>query len=220
MAVTESKIRKAYMTHIMEHGNEPASIYAFAKSLKMAEKEFYDHFNSFEQIEKAIWKAYFVETLEQIQKEEVYSGYSIREKLLAFHYTLIEALKEDRSFLLKSYQKMAKPIASKTPKILDGAKSAFLAYAGELMMEGRETREVENRPVPQIMQRYPDMIWMATKSVIDFWMTDESKSFEKSDTMIEKVVNTMMDWIGKSPLDSLFDLGKFMYQNGKGLAMK
>lgn len=220
MATKEDKIRKAYITHILEHGEEPASIYKFAKTLKMTEKDFYEHYNSFAQIEKDIWKSYFVETIIEIQKEDIYQSYSIREKLLAFHYTLVERLKEDRSFLMKSYAAMPKPVSSKTSPVLKEAKIAFTNYASELMMEGRETREVEQRPVPQVMQRYPDMLWMATKSVIDFWMTDESKAFEKTDTMIEKVVNTSMDWIGRSPLDSLFDLGKFMYQNGKGMMGK
>jgi len=33
--------------------------------------------------------------------------------------------------------------------------------------------------------------------------------------MIEKTVNTAFDLLGRSPLDSLFDLGKFIFQNRK-----
>lgn len=215
MSATEKKITKAYIKHTLEHGHAPTSIYKFAKSIKMEEKEFYEFFNSFPQIEKAVWKSFIVDTLEQIQKEKVYIGYSMREKLLTFHYTLVENLLDERSYLLMSSAHMAKPITAKSQEMLSEAKKVFKDYAAELIMEGRETHEVEDRPVPQIMQRYPDMLWMGTKGVLEFWLSDESKAFEKTDTMIEKSVNTTMDLIGRSPLDSLFDLGKFMYQNGK-----
>lgn len=208
------KIREKFIAHVLEEGAEPSSIYAFAKKLKITEKEFYEHFNSFAQIEKDIWSSSFTDTIDSVQKEEVYGTYSIREKLLAFHFTLLENMKENRSYLLKSYDK-----AVKKEELLQGAKKVFLRYANELILEGRETREVENRPVPQIMQRYPDLLWMATKNILEFWMTDESKGFEKSDTMVEKGINTAMDWIGHSPLDSLFDLGKFMYQNGRKMSL-
>jgi hypothetical protein len=94
-------------------------------------------------------------------------------------------------------------------------KSSFYDYLSELLMEARETREVEQRPIPQLMQRYPDLFWAKTLFILDFWIKDTSKSFEKTDTMIEKTVNTAFDLLGRSPLDSLFDLGKFIFQNRK-----
>jgi ubiquinone biosynthesis protein COQ9 len=54
---------------------------------------------------------------------------------------------------------------------------------------------------------------MLALSIIDFWIKDDSKLFEKTDTLIEKSVNTTMDWMARTPLDSLFDLGKFLFQN-------
>ena len=41
----------------------------------------------------------------------------------------------------------------------------------------------------------------------------KSKSFEKTDAAIEKSVNLIMELMGKSALDSMFDLGKFLFQN-------
>jgi AcrR family transcriptional regulator len=90
-------------------------------------------------------------------------------------------------------------------------KDAFFDFAKDLLAEGRESREVEQRPF--LTKRYPDALWLQTLYVLDFWVKDVSKGFEQTDTAIEKSVNTAFDLIGRSPLDSVIDLAKFIYQN-------
>ena len=211
--MTKDKIKQAYIEHILEKGNQPESIYAFCKKLKIKEAAFYEEFTSFPQIESEIWKDFFVETITSAQNEEVYADYSVREKVLAFFYTWIEVLKQNRSFILKSYEGFQKPVYAKRNVQLADFKIAFYDYINELVLEARETKEIEQRPIPQIAQRYPDLFWAKTLFILDFWIKDTSKSFEKTDTMIEKSVNTAFDLLGHSPLDSLFDLGKFLFQN-------
>jgi hypothetical protein len=213
--MTQEKIRQAYSEYILDNGKEPESVYAFCKKLKIKEEDFYDEYSSFHQIESEIWKALFIEARAAAEREEVYQNYSVREKLLAFLYTWIETLKKNRSYILKSYEGFDKPIYTKRNVQLVNFKASFYDYLNELLMEARETREVEQRPIPQLMQRYPDLFWAKTLFILDFWIKDTSKSFEKTDTMIEKTVNTAFDLLGRSPLDSLFDLGKFIFQNRK-----
>ena len=213
--MTQEKIRQAYTEYILDNGKEPESVYAFCKKLKIKEEDFYDEYSSFPQIESEIWKALFIEARASAEREEVYQNYSVREKLLAFLYTWIETLKKNRSYILKSYEGFEKPIYTKRNVQLVDFKALFYDYLNELLMEARETREVEQRPIPQLMQRYPDLFWAKTLFILDFWIKDTSKSFEKTDTMIEKTVNTAFDLLGRSPLDSLFDLGKFIFQNRK-----
>ena len=52
---------------------------------------------------------------------------------------------------------------------------------------------------------------MAEKDAV--MKNEETGVVEKTDTMIEKSVNTVFDLLARSPLDSLIDLGKFLYQN-------
>ena len=94
-------------------------------------------------------------------------------------------------------------------------KFAFYDFANEILLEARENQELENRPIPQLMKKYPDIFWAKTLYILDFWVNDISKSFEKTDTMIEKSVNTVFDLLARSPIDSLLDLGKFIFQNRK-----
>jgi hypothetical protein len=213
--MTQEKIRQAYTEYLLENGEQPASVYAFCKKLKIKEVDFYEEYSSFPQIESEIWKAIFQEARASAEKEEVYGSYSVREKLLAFLYTWVEVLKKNRSYILKSYEGFEKPIFTKRNAQMADFKASFYDFINELLMEARETREIEQRPIPQLMQRYPDLFWAKTLYILDFWINDTSKSFEKTDTMIEKTVNTAFDLLGRSPLDSLFDLGKFIFQNRK-----
>lgn len=218
----QEKIRKAYLDYVLDHGTPPPSVFQFAKKLKLAEADFYQEYTSFESIEAAIWQDFFNQTLQTLEADPVYQTYSVREKLLAFYFTWIEALKAQRSFVVYSHQRMretagpASPIArvrNRQPvsRVLHGFKDSYYDYVRDLLAEGRESKEVEPRPF--LSDRYADGLWTQTLFILHFWVNDVSRNFEKTDTAIEKSVNTAFDLIGRSPLDSLFDLAKFIYQN-------
>ncbi|MFY7888254.1 MAG: TetR family transcriptional regulator C-terminal domain-containing protein [Spirosomataceae bacterium] len=204
-----TKIKTAYITHCLEKGTSPASIFSFTKQLKMKEGEFYDHYNSFQSLESDIWLGFFEETIAKIQAEEVYASYSVREKLLAFYYTWIEVLKQNRSYVLHSWGQIDKRKLS-TPSFLTELKKAFKDYASTLVSEGKDSREVQARKY--LDERYPDAFWLQLVIVLDFWAKDESKGFERTDTMIEKAVNTSFDLMGSTALDSVLDFAKFIFQ--------
>ncbi len=203
------QIKEAYVNHLLENGARPASIFKFVKGLKVKEELFYDHFNSFDNVEKAIWSDIFQATVNAITSEEVYNDYSSREKLLAFFYTWIEQLKSNRSYILQSVPKKMKPEI--TPYYLEHVRKGFKEWVSELLLEAKETDEVMTRPV--ISDRYDDAIWLQFLFILGFWMKDDSKSFEKTDAAIEKSVNLAFDLMGRGPLDTMVDFGKFLFQN-------
>ena len=226
---TLEKIRKAYTEYVLENGKQPTSVFQFAKKLKLAEAEFYNYYASFDAIEADVWLTFFLEAKNTVEADGTYQTYSVREKLLAFYYTWIELLKAQRSFAVYSYGRLRgmnagdvtpiiSPIAraglrsrGASPQVLMPFKDAFNDFARDLLAEGRESREVEPRPF--LTDRYPAALWTQALFVLDFWVKDVSKGFEKTDTAIEKAVNTTFDLIGRSPLDTLFDFAKFAYQN-------
>ena len=213
---TREKIRKAYTEYVLEYGTQPVSVFQFAKKLKTTEADFYTDYTSFDAIEADVWLSLFNQAQATVNADETYQGYSVREKLLAFYYTWIELLKAQRSFVvfsfarIKSNGKGARGWESKST-ILEPFKDTFFDYSRDLLAEGRESKEVEPRPF--VTDRYPNALWMQTLYLLDFWVRDVSKNFEKTDSAIEKSVNTAFDLIGRSPLDTLFDFAKFMYQN-------
>ncbi|WP_026995371.1 TetR family transcriptional regulator C-terminal domain-containing protein [Flectobacillus major] len=204
------KIKQAYMEYFLENGTQPQSVYSFTKKLKIKESEFYDYYNSFELLESSIWLDFFKETIQKIEAEPVYATYSVREKLLAFYYTWIEVLKQNRSYASQTWRLIDKR-KLKTPTFLVDLKNAFKEYSRDLVMEGKESREVQ--PRKYLDERYPDAFWLQLLMVLDFWVKDKSKGFEQTDAMIEKAVNTSFDLMASSALDSVLDFAKFLYQN-------
>lgn len=202
-------IKEAYINYVLENGSKPASIFKFVKELKIKEAVFYDHFNSFENVERAIWEDMFSQTVSAIKSDAVYDEYSSREKLLAFFYTWIETLKSERSFILQSVPKKFKP--EFTPYYLEGVKAGFKEWIAEVLLEAKETEEVLARPI--VSDRYDDAIWLQFLFILGFWAKDDSKAFEKTDAAIEKSVNLAFDLMGRGPLDAMVDFGKFLFQN-------
>lgn len=205
----EEKIREGYISYVLEHGKKPESIFKFIKALKIKEEDFYESFNSFENIEKQIWFSIFNETLEMVKNDSVYDEYSVREKMLAFFYSFIEKLKGHRSYILQTVPKKIRP--ELTPYYLIEVRKAFKDWVNELLLEGEETEEIEKRPV--ISKKYDEALWLQFLFVIGFWIKDESRGFEKTDAAIEKSVNLAFDLMGRGPLDAIVDFGKFLFQN-------
>ncbi|NHE58261.1 TetR/AcrR family transcriptional regulator [Cyclobacterium plantarum] len=204
------KIIEGYINHILETGSEPVSVFKFAKDLKMQEAAFYEHFTNFGAIKKAVWEMIFDRTLTDLEGQEVYKSYSAREKLLGFFFTWIEELKKRRSYLLAVYgENLMKD--KKFPAELKGFKSEFKTFVNEIIMEGKETDEIAERPY--ITDRYDEALWLQVMFVFKFWLKDDSPAFEKTDAAIEKSVNLAFDLMGKSALDSFVDFSKFLFQS-------
>ncbi len=205
------KIVEAYIEYKLMNGAAPASIFQFVRSIKMKESDFYELFNSFEDLEAEIWDQMFIRTQKMIENDPVYMEYSVREKLLAFYYSFLEELKANRSFILAETGETNFDL--KVPGFLDRMKNSFIHYINGLMLEGKDTSEVASRPV--IENQYGKLFWIQLVFIINFWIKDKSRKFEKTDAAIEKVVNLSFDLIGKGAIDSMMDFAKFMYQNQK-----
>lgn len=202
-------ILEGFVSHVLEHGKEPASIFKFAKDLKIKEADFYNYYTSFEAIKSAIWVALFEETHRQLEEQEVYKEYAVREKFLSFLFTWVEELKKNRSYLLSLYKDKASTFKN-LPADTREFKERFKDFAAELILEGKETQEIATRPL--ITEKYDEALWMQVAFVFRYWLDDTSPRFEKTDAAIEKSVNFAFDLMGKSALDSFLDLAKFLYQ--------
>ena len=203
------KIKQAYIAYVLEHGMPPPSIFKFVKDLKIKEEAFYENFNSFEAVEKDIWLGIFETTVSRIEEETVYTEYSVREKMLAFYYTLIEVMKSNRSYLLQTTKRPRIPEI--TPYYLETFRKGFKAFINDLLVKAQETGEVQKRQY--ISNKYDEGIWLQFLFVLNFWFKDNSKGFEKTDAAIEKAVNLSFELMGRGPLDEMVGFAKFLWQN-------
>ena len=205
----KENVKKAFIDYVLTEGSKPKSVYSFAKKQKMSEADFYDHFGSFDGLEKCIWTDIGESVITEIKQQEVWNGYSSREKVLSFFYGFFERLKKDRSFAVYSINNVPKGFS--TPKVFEGLKELFLEFAAELINDGLENGELSDRKF--FAKRYKDALWAQLIFVLHFWVRDESAGFEKTDEAIEKGLNVTFDLFQRSPIDNLLEYGKFLAQN-------
>lgn len=206
-SVSPNKIIQAYIDFLLENGNRPASVYQFAKIVKIKESDFYDHFSSFDAIESSWTKNLLQEVTAHLQADEVFLNYGAREKYLAFLYAWVEKCRDYRSFLLVLNKPSSLP---SMPAGFKELKKQFYDFAESILREGMDKQEVKQRPL--LSDRYADAMFMQFAFVHQFWMKDSSTGFEKTDMAIEKSVNLAFDLMGQSAFDSAIEFGKFLFQ--------
>jgi len=209
MATVES-IQKAYIDFVLTEGEQPKSVYVFAKKNKMTEDEFYKFFASFDAIEQNIWTGFAVKTIAEIKTQEVWPQYSSREKALSFFYSFFELVKGSRSFVVYSVKKQPKTFS--TPQVFVGIKDVFENFCNDLIVEGIESNELSERKF--FSNRYKDALWVQLVFVLHFWINDNSTGFEKTDEAIEKGINVTFDLFQRSPIDNLIEYGRFLAKHG------
>ncbi|WP_166963411.1 TetR family transcriptional regulator C-terminal domain-containing protein [Yeosuana marina] len=206
--ITESDILSYYMDYVLEHNEKPKSVYVFAKNNNFEESLFYNHFASFEAIEKEIFKAFFNNTIKVLDASEDYQSFDARNKLLSFYFTFFENLTANRSYVvyaLKSHNKDLTALMS-----LSELKKSFAKYIANLDIE---TLDIKNDKIEKIqVKSLQESAWVQLLITIKFWLDDTSASFEKTDIFIEKSVNTSFDILNIAPLKSVIDFGKFLFK--------
>lgn len=206
---SDDKIKSAYINYLLTEGRQPASIFKFCLDNGMKEDEFYTHFGSFDALERNIWKGFIDKTIARLQSDDSFNGFSTREKVLAFYFSLLEELRANRSFVLLQLGQTKR--LELVPGFLKGFKESFEAFFGTLLNQGKGNGEVANRPF--LDKRYPQLFWLHMGFILTFWKEDDSTAFEKTDAAVEKSVNLAFDLIGKGAVDAAIDFGKFLYQN-------
>jgi len=186
---TASDIISFYMDYVLEHNEHPKSVYAFAKANNFEESLFYNHFGSFEAIEKHVFKAFFENTITVLEKNEDYVAYDTRNKLLAFYFTFFENLTANRSYVLYALNKHKNSL--KNLSVLSELKRHFSKYIDQL---GIETLDIKQAQIEKFQTKaISESAWIQLLITMKFWLDDTSPSFEKTDIFIEKSVNTRFD---------------------------
>ena len=206
--ISKQSIISLYMDYVLEHAEQPKSVYIFAKSNNFEEALFYEHFGSFEAIEKHVFRAFFDNTLKILVESEDYLMFDARNKLLSFYFTFFENLTANRSYVLFALSQQKNSL--KNLSVLTELKKAFMMYIESLDIE---TLDIKEERIDKFQRRaMQESAWIQLVLTMKFWMDDTSASFEKTDIFIEKSVNTSFDVLNIAPLKSVIDLGKFLFK--------
>jgi len=207
-SIDDNVIISKYMDSVLEKNQEPKNVFSFCKEHKIEESEFYTFFGSLDVLKQEIWVKFFENALSTIQKEESFSGYSDKNKLLTLYFTLFELLTLNRSYVNFSLKENKEGLKNlKTLKLFRNHFKDFIVTIID------DNENVVSDKISKITKPvFAEGAWIQFLFLLKFWMDDTSKGFEKTDVLIEKSVNTVVDLLDTKPLESLFDLGKFLWK--------
>lgn len=206
--VTKEVIIAKFMDYVLEHEHLPKTVYKFCKVNAIEEADFYLYFGSIEALKKGVWNSFFENTINVIEKNADYQSYANRDKMLTFFYTFFEVLTLNRSYVLYIMERAESPL--KNLAQLKDFRTNVKDYAKRLITEGNEQKTSKiTKHNPQL---FSEGAWLQTLFLMNFWKSDDSAAFEKTDVAIEKSVNTIFDVFDNTPLENILDFGKFLYK--------
>jgi len=209
-SMDKAAIMAAYMNYVLNHDHIPNSVYKFCVEEDISEETYYELYGSLDAVRKAIWNAFHENTVMVLHKNKAYASYSNRDKMLTYYYTFFEVLKLNRSYVLFTLKEHGTQYMLKSLEQLKGIRKHIKAFASELIDENNENKQL--RITKHNTTIFSEGAWVQFLFILKYWMDDESPSFEKTDLIIEKSVNTVFDVFETTPLESVIDLGKFLWK--------
>ena len=208
--ITADKIIELYMNEVLLGEVNLSSVYAFAIHYEFEESQFYTHFSSFEVLEKRIFEVFCTNTMLLLAQNEAYQTYDAKSKLLSFYYTFFELLTANRSYVFKKLKGNKNKLESL--KLLSKLRMAFIAYiSNEIHTEA--LIDFKNERANKLQDKsFSEAAWIHLLFTLQFWLEDESESFEKTDVFIEKSVNLSFELKDLAPIKSVFDFAKFLWK--------
>jgi hypothetical protein len=206
--INKEDIVSIYMDEVLEKGQKPKSVYHFAKENNFTEAEFYAFFGTLEGLEKEIFRLFFANTIDLLNKNTEYLEYDMKNKMLSFYFTFFEILTANRSYVLQSLKFDRNPLKNLVQ--LTTLRNSFKEYVSEILTDDYR---LEQEKLQKFQEKgIQESAWLQLMLTIKFWVDDESAAFEKTDIFIEKSVNASFELMNVAPLNHLIDLGKFLFK--------
>lgn len=207
--ITQDKIFELYGDYILNHGERPKNIYRFAKDNEFEEKDFYNYFSSFEQIEKLMLVNLFNKSIELASEVNDAEEVTSKEKLLNVYFIFFENMTMNRSLVLMILGNSKMHFA----KVTNQLKETHRNFIKTLDFNDWEMIEKAKDNIRNFHEKArEEALWLHLVSAIEFWKKDTSPSFEKTDIYIEKTIDTGFELMDNEPLRKVLDLGKFLFK--------
>jgi len=206
--ITSDDILTFYMDFVVEHQTKPYSIDEFCSFHSFKAKVFYTHFDSFKSVEKTVFKTLFDNSVDVLLESDEFVTFDNKNKLISLYFTFFENLtlnKEYVQFVLKGFENKLKvfSVFSELKKSFKNFINVIELDTFILNVDGLEN--IQKKSIKEVA-------WFQLLLTIEFWLSDTSDSFEKTDIFIEKSINTSFDLLDNTFLKSVIDLGKFLYK--------
>lgn len=206
--VTPQQIISYYMDDVLSEESVAQSVYAFAKRHNFQEAQFYEFFNGFEHLQEEIFATFGRNTIEMNEQSPDYAQYETQQKLLSFYFTFFELLTANRSYVMAQLKDNGDKLS--TLRVLWALRRVFVKYVERLGVVNIDFKSDQLNSLRD--KGVSESMWVQLLITLKFWMDDRSKGFEKTDVFIEKSIKAQFDLIDTAPVNSVFDLAKFLWK--------
>jgi hypothetical protein len=199
----EAKFIEAYKEAIIS-SEETVNAFTLAKKIDATEQDFYQLFNSPDDLGRKIWAGIGEEVTSRLNESDSFANYSSREKLLTYFFTFFEVAVTSRLFI---------EVTINRARLQRTYKDQFKTFVGDIVQEGIVADEIKERLT--LSNYYPDMLWELHLRLVRFWLTDTSEHFVETDKAIEIYSKVPLEFMGHNLLDSVFETAKFQFEQLK-----
>ena len=206
--VSKLDIITIYMDFVVEHQNKPIDIEDFCNSSNIEIANFNEHFKSLKKVEKTIFKVLFKNSLEVLSESEEFLSFDKKNQLISLYFTFFENLNLNRAYVLIALKGCKNKI--KSFNTFSDLKKVFIQFVDNLDIS-ESILPIDGLEKAQ-RKLVNESAWIQLFLTIKFWLDDTSESFEKTDILIEKSINTSFELLENKFLKNVLDLGKFVYK--------
>ena len=205
----KQEILDIYMEYVESHGIDIA-VEDFCSDTQLDKYNFYDYFDSMAHVERSVWESLLQASVQTVTNDELFDALPKRDQLLSLYYTFFENCELNSDFLTLSIDNHGR---WGMIKVLAPMKEVYIEFIDQLDIIGScgigDLEDTINKITDKIGGEgfYSQLLFL-----IDFWHHDDSVDKEKTDVAIEKAVKATMDLLDITPIKSVFDFGKFIFQ--------
>ena len=195
-----------YMDAVVKNQGKPSDVESWSKDYNFDADKFDEHFESFEELDKTIFKTLIDVSIATLIETPDFTSFSKKDKLLSLYYTLFENFTLNRDFIqltIKGYG-----LSFSTISLFSELKESFMGFVESLQIATLSLNDtMESIQKKSIKEGF----WVQFLLTVKFWMDDDSDQGEKTDIFIEKSINTGLELLNTQSLNNIIDLGKFLY---------
>lgn len=204
--IDKTAIKTAYIDFLLHQNERPKNVFVFVKDLGISEIGFYALFASFESLEATILSDLLSETIANLEMTEEATS---KEKLAQLYHAYFNTLTENRSLLLILFDGGHKNLQNL--KKIATLRSTYLDFIVSINLQ---MSDFGNHTIGQIMHKsVSEVSWGQFIYTLNYWLNDVSPKFEKTHVLIDKCINTGFDLLKTSTVESILDLGKFLFSD-------
>lgn len=206
---TKDQLLDVFVNYVGQEGLD-FSIETFCSDNNVSIEKFKELLGSVEDAEKEVWHALMTAALLTVNSDRSFDQFTAKDKLLSVYFTFFENCALNESFCKESIRYRGK---INMLSVLKTMKEPFVEFVKDNLTTAQFPASQYSDKVNEIGGSFQsETVYAQLLFLLDFWSRDNSADYDKTDIAIEKAVKALTDLIDITPVKSLIDFGKFVWQ--------